>query len=127
MTERSRISKLLRRLHRQPLRRFPALHEQLDAPNAQGVYVLRDPKRKVLHVGRTLRGKNGLRQRLKNHLNAASSFVIAHLRGNGKRLRSGYTFQYLEVPNSRERILLEYAATVWHCPKHLGDGAGVPK
>jgi hypothetical protein len=127
VSERGRIAKLLNRLHSQPLKRFPAARERLDAPDSQGVYIIRDPKRRVLHVGRTLRGKKGLRQRLKNHLGAASSFVIAHLGGNGKRLRNGYTYQYLEISGSRDRILLEYAATVWHCPKHLGDGAGVPK
>lgn len=127
MTERIHILKLLKQLRKQPLKRFPAPRERLEAPDAQGVYVIRDPKRVVLHVGRTLRGKKGLRQRLKNHLQAGSSFVIAYLRGNGKRLRSGYTYQCLEVSASRDRVLLEYAATVWHCPKHLGDGAGVPK
>ena len=53
---------------------------------------------------------------------ANSSFVIVHLRSDGKALREGYTFQYLEVPNERERALLEHFATAWHCPEHLGLG-----
>lgn len=125
MSERRYITKLMKTLHRQPLKSFPAPRERLDAPGTHGVYIIRDRRRRVLHVGRTLRGKKGLRQRLNNHLHAASSFVIVHLRGNGKRLRGGYTYQYLEVSSSRDRVLLEYAATVWHCPLHLGDGAGV--
>ena len=125
--ERARISKLLQQLHRQPLNRFPAPRERLNAPDRQGVYVIRDPRRSVLHVGRTHRGKKGLRQRLSDHLHANSSFVIEHLEGNGKKLRGGYTFELLEVASSRDRLLLEYAATVWHCPEHLGDGARASK
>ena len=123
MAERSSIKRLLKRLNRQPRHPFPSARARLEAPNTHGVYIIRDAARRVLHVGRTLRGKNGLRQRLKNHLQAQSSFVITYLKGHGRRLRSGYTFQYLEVTESRSRILLEYAATVWHCPAHLGDGA----
>jgi hypothetical protein len=72
-----------------------------------------------------VRGHNGLRQRLQNHLQGQSSFVRAHFRGNGGRLRGKCTFQVLVVPRDRPRALLEYAATVWHCPKHLGLGVGV--
>jgi hypothetical protein len=43
--------------------------------------------------------------------------------GEGKKLRKGFTFQYLEVPNDRERALLEHRATAWHCPAHLGVGS----
>jgi hypothetical protein len=127
MSERARIGGLLKQLRRQPRHRFPAARSGSAAPNTHGVYVIRDAHRRVVHVGRTVRGKNGLRQRLGNHLQAGSSFVIKYLRGNGKRLRNGYTFQYLEVPDARERVLLEYAATVWYCPLHLGDGAGVAR
>jgi hypothetical protein len=32
-------------------------------------------------------------------------------------------FQCMEIPDDRERALLEYYATAWHCPGHLGLGA----
>jgi hypothetical protein len=81
------------------------------------------PARRVVHVGRTLRGHNGLKQRLVNHLRGQSSFVQAHLKGKASRLRDEYTFQYLEVPDDRKRALLECLAIASYCPEHLGLGA----
>lgn len=123
MTERQRLQRLLRKLTAQPVIRFPQIGDRLDAPAEQGVYVIRDNRGRVLHVGRTTRAKKGLRQRLTNHLHSRSSFAIVHLRGHGSRLRAGHTYQFLVVPNPRSRLLLEYAATVWYCPVHLGDGS----
>ena len=121
--ERKRIEKLFQRLDKQPLCRFPERGYGLTAPRTHGVYVIRDHSNNVLHVGRTLRGRNGLFQRLCNHLLGQSSFVGVHLKGDGRCLRTGYTFQYIEVPDNRERALLESFATAWHCPAHLGVGA----
>jgi hypothetical protein len=123
MKERDRIARLLERLKEQPIHQFPKVRESLQVSRNQGVYVIRNPKNEVVHVGRTLRGHLGLQQRLRNHLAAQSSFVMAALGGDGSRLRTGYTYQYLEVPDDRERALLEHIATAWHCPQHLGDGA----
>jgi hypothetical protein len=120
---RERIEALFRQLTDQERNRFPQLRGRLDAPDEQGVYVISDPEGDILHVGRTHRGQRGLRQRLDNHLRAQSSFVLKHLRGRGERLREGYTYQYLEVSDPRERALLEHFATAWLCPKHLGTGA----
>ena len=121
--ERKRIEKLFARLQKQPTSRFPKVGVALVAPATHGVYVLRDRANKVVHVGRTVRGRNGISQRLYNHLRGQSSFVNAHLDGHGERLRTGYTFQFLEVADDRERALLEYFATAWFCPTHLGLGA----
>ncbi len=118
--EAARIRELFLELQRQPRYRFPAKRQPLDAPNSQGVYVLRTAKGRVVHVGRTYRGKAGLRQRLKNHLAAQSSFTIVFLKRNGNSLRRGYTYQFLAVPSDRQRALLEYLATARYCPKHLG-------
>jgi hypothetical protein len=123
MTERQRIRKLLSRLNRQPRRLFPPERHRLDAPKTHGVYVIRNRNGRVLHVGRTLRGREGLFQRLRDHLASQSSFVNSYLAGNGRKLRSGYTYQYLEVRSDRARALLEHCATAWHCPRHLGLGA----
>lgn len=121
--ERDEIEKLFRKLEERPRLRFPKLRETLSAPNDHhGVYVFRNPAGDVEHVGRTLRGRGCLFQRLKNHLQAQSSFVQKHLQGNGSVLRDGYTYQYLEVDDDRKRALLECYATAWHCPVHLGLG-----
>jgi hypothetical protein len=92
----------------------------LNAPYTRGVYLIRDPADRVVHVGRTPRGKNGLHQRLSDHLAGRSSFVYYHLGQDGSRLRNGYTFQFIEVEDARTRALLEAFATGWLCPDHLG-------
>ena len=111
---------LFRQLCRQTAVPFPQPRQRLEAPCARGVYLIRDPGGRVVHVGRTPRAKNGLRQRLKDHLAGRSSFVHDHLAQDGSRLRSGYMFQYLEVEDARKRALLEAFATAWLCPDHLG-------
>ena len=122
MKERIRIERLLALLHEQPIVSFPEARKHLNAPLTQGVYVIRTSKGIVAHVGRTVRGSKGLRQRLQNHLSAQSSFVQVHLKGLGKKLREGFTFQCLSVANPRDRALLESRAVAWHCPLHLGVG-----
>ena len=122
--ELKRIKSLFKELDVQQWIPFPQPHNGPNAPTSHGVYVIRSPQGEVLHVGRTLRGTQGLFQRLYNHLNAQSSFVRAFLNGDGMCLRNGYTFQYLVVENSRDRALLEHYATAWHCPAHLGVGEG---
>ncbi|TAN04078.1 MAG: GIY-YIG nuclease family protein [Rhodanobacteraceae bacterium] len=122
--ERANITRLRRLLNKQPLTKFPPPRGRLTAPFEQCVYVIRDSKRAVVHVGRTLRGNKGLRQRLNDHLAGQSSFVKSFLHGEGKRLRDGYTYQCLAVPDARARALLESCAVAWHCPAHLGLGEG---
>ena len=122
MTERRIVIQLFRQLCRQPVIPFPAPRGRLDAPYALGVYLIRDPSKHVVHVGRTPRAKNGLHQRLGDHLAGRSSFVYDHLGGDGSRLRAGYSFQCLAVEDGRKRALLEAFATAWLCPDHLGLG-----
>jgi hypothetical protein len=119
--EHQKIKTLFKQLQKQKERRFPKKGEPLVAALTQGVYVIRDGAGRVVHVGRTLRGLKGIYQRLDNHLRGQSSFADGHLKGDGSRLRDGYTFQYLEGQDNRERALLEYFATAWHCPE-LGRG-----
>ena len=124
MTERHEITRLFRQLCRAPNRPFPKARAKLEAPDTHGVYVIRDPAKRVVHVGRTPRGYKGLNQRLYNHLYGSSSFTYKYLKGDGSELRAGYTFQCLEVRDARKRALLEAYATGWLCPMHLGLGAG---
>ncbi len=75
-----------------------------------------------MHVGRTLRGKGGIHQRLNNHLHGQSSFTAVKFDRMGWKLRNGYEYQYLEVRNSRKRALLEAYAIGMLCPNHIGLG-----
>lgn len=122
MTSEKRIvQELFKELCAQPKHLFPQHRESLSAPQKPGVYVIRKGGI-VLHVGRTLRGKEGLRQRLKNHLHGSSSFTDKYLNGRGATLRKGHSYQCLPVGNSRQRALLENYAIGTLCPKHIGLG-----
>lgn len=121
--ESKRIRKLLGDLDVQPFHPFPARRKRLEVPNTHGVYIIRDRAGAVWHVGRTVRGKNGLRQRLQDHLQGQSSFVRAAFSGDGSKLRSAFVYQYLEVCDERKRALLECLAAGWHCPRHIGLGS----
>jgi len=120
--ESQEIKKLFNKLCVEPKRPFPWFHQTLDAPSEPGVYIICKEKT-VLHVGRTLRGRNGIHQRLKNHLHGSSSFTKKYLKGKGEILREdGYTYKYLVLKNPRKRALLEAYAVGILCPEHLGLG-----
>jgi excinuclease UvrABC nuclease subunit len=122
MPEKKELERLFTELLSQQVHFFPKEREQLTAPSQPGVYVIRKDDI-VLHVGRTLRGRKGLYQRLKNHLHGSSSFVIEYLNKNKHALRDGYhTYQFLVVEDTRIRALLEAYTTGMLCPKHIGLG-----
>ena len=110
-------------LVRSSMTKFPKADHSLDVPDNHGVYVIYDPKGRVAHIGRTVRGKRGLYQRLNNHLHGASSFTVKALDGKGGTLRSGYKFRFIEIENNRLRALLEAYTIGQLCPDHLGDGS----
>jgi len=113
---------LFDKLCAQPKLSFPTFRQPLDAPSKLGVYIIRNEE-VVLHIGRTLRGRNGIHQRLKNHLHGSSSFTNEYLKGKGATLREdGYTYQYLALEDPRKRALLEAYAVGTLCPKHVGLG-----
>jgi len=121
-TESQEIKILFDKLCAQPKRSFPQYRKPLDAPSNPGVYIIRKGET-VLHIGRTMRGRNGIRQRLMNHLHDLSSFTDKYLKGNGAILRQeGHTYQYLELEDARKRALLEAYAVGTLCPKHIGLG-----
>ena len=130
VNEASRIKDLFDRLILAKPVPFPMERKSLEAPDKEhGVYIIRSPRGKVLHVGRTVRVKKCLRQRLCNHLYAGSSFTNKYLDGNGKKLRGKYTYAYLVVPDisnsdigNRRRALLEALAVGTLCPAHIGLG-----
>ena len=103
-----------------PLVRFPASRRDIEAPETQGVYVIYGDYNRVLHVGKSSRGKKGLLQRLRNHWDGKSSFVGSYLKRDPSALRAGFKYRYLEIEDSRSRALLEMYATAKLCPLHLG-------
>jgi hypothetical protein len=120
--ESQEIKNLFAKLYAQPKQRFPQDRQKLNAPLEPGVYIIRKQET-VLHVGRTLRGRGGIHQRLKNHLHGSSSFTNKYLRGDGAILRKdGYTYQYLKLEDPRKRALLEAYAVGTLCPRHIGLG-----
>jgi hypothetical protein len=79
----------------------------------------------IVMVSRGSRGRTSfMRKRLQNHLHGASSFTHTHLSGHGAKLRHGYAFRCLAVKRARQRALLEFYATGWLCPAHLGTHVG---
>jgi hypothetical protein len=123
--ELARVRRLFAQLIRVRPRKFPVAGERLDVTSNHGVYVIFGPRKQVLHVGRTVRGRKGLGQRLRNHLHAGSSFTNVYLRGKGAKLRGTHGFSYIEVSDARMRALLESYAVGHLCPKHLGVGENV--
>lgn len=101
---------------------FPKPRETLDAPTKKGVYVIFDSKGKVLHIGCTPRVKEGISQRLKDHMYGRSSFTYNYLEGDGGRLRGKFKFKYVLVGNEKLRAYLEAYAIGCLCPEHIGAG-----
>ena len=127
--EQTSVKTLYRQLGRSRRTLFPKTGERLEAPSKHAVYIIFKPGGTVVHVGRSIRGKKGLRQRLNDHLHGNSSFVshYAPLRGKGSRLRGRYSFSLIEVSRPRTRALLEAYAVGCLCPKHLGVGKNAAK
>ena len=120
--EQKAVRALFSKLKHSSLQEFPKARKPLTAPNKQGVYVIYDPRNRVLHVGRTPSGAGGIRQRLGDHLHNRSSFSILFLKGHGEKLRRGYKYRCLIVPSRKRRALLEAYAIGYLCPAHVGLG-----
>jgi hypothetical protein len=116
------ISLLFADLKRSPLKTFPIERQPVDAPNKRGVYIIYSPAKRVLHVGSTPWAKDGLAQRLRDHLAGRSSFTKKQFKNEGWRLRGKYKFRCLVVESHRYRAYLEFLAIGRLCPKHIGHG-----
>ncbi len=115
----SKVRNLFAKLCQEPKHLFPELERKLQVSKEHGVYVLyRNDD--VVHVGRTLRGKEGLNQRLKNHLYGSSSFVKNFLKDKALLRGEEFQYQYILVESPRDRALLESYAIGSLCPEHLG-------
>ncbi len=120
--ERDAVRTLFGALLRSPFQTFPLARSPLDAPRGKGVYVIYDPKRRVVHVGRTPKARGGLAQRLKDHMSGASSFTVQYLKKHGSKLRGRYGFRCIVVRNPRLLAYLEAYAIGHLCPAHIGLG-----
>ena len=117
-----KIKKLYSELMKQRATLFPKARQKLEAPREQGVYLILNSRKKIVHVGRTLRGRRGIAQRLTNHLHNSSSFTEKYLKGKGSKLRGKYWFKFIVKKGARIRALLEAYSVGRLCPKHLGLG-----
>ncbi len=79
------IRSLFKQLKNAPLRKFPILRGELDASNKKGVYIIYNPRGRILHVGSTPRAKGGIAQRLRNHMQGQSSFTQKHFEKEVKK------------------------------------------
>ena len=116
------IAKLFVDLLKARITTFPERRRRLDAPKEKGVYVIYKPDGRAAHVGSTPNARNGIAQRLGNHMSGLSSFTSQYLEGDGDLLRGKYRFRCLVVQNARKRALLEAFAIGQLCPLHIGHG-----
>jgi hypothetical protein len=122
MKECDRILESHRQLIKSEKKYFPKKGSAIKVSTKLGVYIIFCPSNYVLHVGSTKRGKDGINQRLNDHRNGASSFSKNYLNPNKISLADGYYFKFIEIENSRERVLLEALTAGLLCPEYIGTG-----
>lgn len=119
--ESDRIRILHKELVGSKVYRFPS-YGKIEVSKKQGIYIVYNNVKIPLHVGKTNGGRNGLNQRLLNHVRNQSSFSKLYMQTNNISLRGWGEFQFIEVENSRERSLLEALTAGLLCPAHIGTG-----
>lgn len=118
--EQIKVKEVFRNLISQRIHTFPPSGRlPAEITSDQGVYIIYRKDGRVLHVGRSSRGKRGVFQRLNNHLAGQSSFVESYFKRDKSRVRA-CGFRYLPVKNDRLRALVEAYATGVLCPAHIG-------
>ena len=121
MTEPQNIKQLHNQLVKSTFHEFP-IKGKIQASTKQGVYIVYDDLLRPLHVGKTNGAKNGLNDRLQNHVWNQSSFSKLYMQKNKIVLRAWGKFQFLELEDDRERALLEALTAGLLCPAHIGTG-----
>ena len=121
MSEPETLQELFNKLINSETFTFP-LKGKVGVSSKHGVYIIFSPENEVLHVGNTPSGKEGLNQRLYNHISCTGIFYRAYLKPNGIKMRGTHTFKFIEVALPRERALLEALTAGLLCPKHFGTG-----
>jgi len=121
MKEQEKILVLHKKLVASKSHKFPC-KGKIEVSIKQGVYIVYNNKKTPLHVGKTNDGKNGLDQRLLNHVRNQSSFSKLYMQINNVSLRDWGEFQFIEIEDARERSLLEALTAGLLCPLHIGTG-----
>ena len=120
------IKQLHKKLIASKLHAFPEKGKVV-VSSKHGVYVIYDSKKMhVLHVGKTVSGKNGINQRLSNHLGGQSSFSKKYVIPKKIYLRKEAKFRFFEIENARNRSLVEALTAGLLCPSHIGTGVVPP-
>ena len=121
--ERRAVEALFKELVEAPQEKFPRFPAGLKASKRRGDYIICDRRGRAVHVGRTPKAKEGIAQRLRDHMHGQSSFGRTYLKDDGSRLwREEFEFRWIVVPSGRYRALLEAYAIGRLCPVHLGLG-----
>ena len=94
---------------------------KVNVSEKQGVYIIYNEEKKVLHVGKTDKRKKGLNQRLQNHLRNQSSFSKKYLVPESIDIRLVGCFKYIEVSDNRLRTFLEALTVGKLCQPMLGQ------
>jgi hypothetical protein len=108
-----------------PLHPFPAIGP-VEVTRQKGIYVIYNPNGDPSHVGNSPRGREGLRQRLNNHLSFQSSYTRNFLMPQNLSVRNGYSFRFIVVENPRHMALLQAYAIGNLCPEHIGTHEAQP-
>jgi len=121
MNEATEIMDLYNKLVSSEKYTFPS-KGKVNISRKHGVYIIYDTNDIVLHVGMTPYGKEGLDQRLYNHISKTGVFYREYLKPNKIEMRGKYQFRIIEVSNPRKRALLEALTAGLLCPSHFGTG-----
>lgn len=121
MTEPEKIMELYNQLVDSPQYDFPS-NGKIEISNKQGIYIVYNDNNEALHVGKTNGAKNGLNQRLLNHVRNQSSFSKLYMQKENIALRAWGKFKFIEIESARERSLLEALTAGLLCPAHIGTG-----
>jgi predicted GIY-YIG superfamily endonuclease len=95
---------------------------KVNLTNKHGVYIIYSSNNEILHVGMTPYGKDGLNQRLYNHISKSGVFYREYLKPRNMSLRGTCKFRYIEIEDARIRALLEALTAGKLCPAHFGTG-----
>jgi len=116
--KRNKITGLYDKIIVSELLKFPRTGK-ICSSSKLGVYIIYQGSHKVLYVGNTPRGKNGLNQRLYNHITGSSSFSKNYLKHHNIDLRKVGKYRHIEVVDPKERAYLE-ALTIGNlCPDYI--------
>ena len=124
MNESDTIMQLYQDLIKSTFHTFP-LKGRINVSSKHGVYIIYSPHNEVLHVGMTPYGKNGLNQRLYNHISKTGVFYEKYLNPKNLSLRGLCKFRFIEIEDARTRALLEALTAGLLCPAHFGTGVKI--